>query len=358
MKRLRVLQVINSLEIGGAETLLKNFTLSVSSLLSIEVCTLYRGGSLMESLQNAKIPVYCLNLRCKYDPTKVAKLCRLIQEKNYDIVHAHLFPAGLLTAVVSRLVQAPRYLFSEHGVWNRRRAFAPWRWVDRWWYMRYAAIVCVSQQVKDSLLDWLPQLESRVLVVPSGVPIFSNGVDIQPRWDLIFVGRLEHVKGVDTLLQSLILLREEGWQPSVLIVGDGSQAQRLEKLCRRWGLESQVVWIGARTDVDNLLRAARIFVLPSRAEGLPMALLEAMAAGKPIIATAVGGVPEALEHGKEALLVPPENPRALMGAIKMLLSNPEQAQHLGEAARQKARERFSIERWVQDMLSVYEAVSR
>jgi glycosyltransferase involved in cell wall biosynthesis len=224
--------------------------------------------------------------------------------------------------------------------------------------MRYAAIVCVSQQVKDSLLDWLPQLESRVLVVPSGVPIFSNGVDIQPRWDLIFVGRLEHVKGVDTLLQSLILLREEGWQPSVLIVGDGSQAQRLEKLCRRWGLESQVVWIGARTDVDNLLRAARIFVLPSRAEGLPMALLEAMAAGKPIIATAVGGVPEALEHGKEALLVPPENPRALMGAIKMLLSNPEQAQHLGEAARQKARERFSIERWVQDMLSVYEAVSR
>lgn len=352
---MKVLHVINSLSLGGAESLLVTLVKSVPEHCEMEICTLYKGGELRASLLHSSIALHDLNLPCKYAMWGVRSLGQLIQQRRYDIVHAHLFPSILFTALVSHQVRGPHYLLTEHGSWNKRRLFYGFRWIDYWIYSRYEKIICVSQAVADSLSNWLPALRDRIIVIPSGVAFVPQ--DAGPSastHDLIFVGRLEPVKGLDILLSALAQLRSQGHCPSLLIVGGGRQGGFLKRLAHRLSVSSQVTFLGYRPDVSRFLRSASIFVLPSRTEGLPISLLEAMAMGKAIVAAAVGGVNDVLENGKDALLVPPEDPLALAQAIMSLLDNPQWRQQLGIAAQLKAQSCFSQDRFLRNIMGLYE----
>jgi glycosyltransferase involved in cell wall biosynthesis len=356
---MRILHIINSLEIGGAEKLLIDLIQASPKYCSMDVCVLYPGGPLRTELLSLGVPLHDLNLSYKYDLWKVSRLSKLIRSGNYDIVHAHLFPSILLTALASYSAKGPRYVCTEHGTWSRRRQVYGFWLFDRWIYSHYEKIIAVSPTVKRSLLSWLklPQGCERVIVIPSGVALSHVSQAVSPPdFDLIFVGRLEHEKGLDILLKALALLKEEGLHVSLLIVGTGSQASFLHKLAHTLEISGQVKFLGYSPEARHLLKRARIFVLPSRTEGLPLAVLEAMAERKAIIATFVGGLGDTLEADKDAILVPPEDPQALAKAIKKIMGNPQKILQMGDNAYMKACKYFSRERFVKDMIQLYEKI--
>lgn len=353
----KVLHIINSLDIGGAEVLLVNFIRYAPKNYSMEVCVLYPGGALRPQLLSLGVPLYDMHLPSKYALWKAYQLIELIKSNRYDIVHAHLFPSILLGAWASRIARGPLYVCTEHGTWNRRRQFLGFRYLDRWMYSHYSKVICVSSAVRRSLESWVKLEPNRLVVIPSGVPIPEEAdTSKAPSYDLVFLGRLEYEKGLDILLHALALLKQMGYSPRLIVVGTGRQATRLQKLVHHLELGSQVVFAGYQSDTRSFLADARILVLPSRHEGLPISLLEGMAMGKGIIATATGGIVDAIEDGKEAILVAPESASALADAIARLLKDPQELQMMGNAARAKALSHFSIERHVREIIQLYQAL--
>lgn len=235
------------------------------------------------------------------------------------------------------------------------------RWLKRWELSRADVPVAVSRTVARVLsVDYglAPEL---IEIVPNGVPVpppmtAAERAAVRAGWGVpegarvwLTVGRLEEQKGVDVLLRAWAALPAP--RPCLVIVGDGSRRTALEAQARALGLAADTRFVGAAAEARGLYRAADGFVLASRFEGMPLALLESMAAGLPVVATAVDGVVEAAD-ADTARLVPPLDPQALAAAVASLEADPALARSLGERAAARAAERFGEAR----MVSAYEAV--
>jgi glycosyltransferase involved in cell wall biosynthesis len=157
------------------------------------------------------------------------------------------------------------------------------------------------------------------------------------------------------VIEALAKLKPKYPKTHLLLVGSGHLRGELSELAARLGVTASVDFLGARTDVPDCLRALHCFVLPSFNEGMGRALIEAMAAGRPVIASRVGGIPAIVEHGKNGVLVPPGDAEALAAAIADVIDRPERARALGEAARARIDESFSVGAMVQTIERVYEA---
>lgn len=168
----------------------------------------------------------------------------------------------------------------------------------------------------------------------------------------------EPEKGLTVLLQAMARLAEPSGSPGcqLIIVGEGPSSKRLRDLGEELGVAPWVRFVGARRDVADLLPLTDVFVLPSLSEGFGIAIVEAMAAGRPVVATAVGGIPEIVLQGETGLLVPPGDPGALAGAVRQLLEQPDRAAAMGAKGRQRARERFSIATVVRRHEDLYETL--
>jgi len=167
------------------------------------------------------------------------------------------------------------------------------------------------------------------------------------------VGRLTPVKGLSYLLMAAKTLLDRGIELIVLIVGDGVIRVDLEKQARDMGISANVVFLGHREDTDQLLRAMDIFVLPSMNEGVPMALLEAMAVSRPVVASRVGGIPEVIKDGVEGLLVEPKDVEGLAESCLRLIQSPDMARKIGEAARTRVEREFSATGMAEQVGSLY-----
>jgi glycosyltransferase involved in cell wall biosynthesis len=171
------------------------------------------------------------------------------------------------------------------------------------------------------------------------------------------VGRLDHWgKGHKELFTAMARIRERH-PVHALIVGGGRRAAEMQQLAESLGLADAVHFLGPRRDVPDLLNAMDVFVLPSYSEGVSLALLEAMAAGLPVIATAVGGLPEVVTDGDNGLLIPPRDPDALAGALERLLADPAWARQLGAKARAHVREHFSLDRLGREINEIYKELA-
>lgn len=378
MTRMRILHIINHLSIGGAQALVAELgTYSRHTRHQMEVCTIYSKGQFAEHLELHGTAIHNLNLdssmrayrpRRKYDLRMVLPLARLIRRGQYDVVHAHLFPASLFVALASYLANEPRYVLSEHSVTNRRRRHALFKLLDSFIYRRFSQIIAVSEMVRESLLGWLPGLSDMVQVVPNSVDperfVVRESQVRQLRQQLgindidtivLYAGRLLPAKGPDVLLEALSRLPVNGMPIKVLIAGDGPLEESLRKQVAVSSLERQVAFLGLRKDIALLLNLADLVVLPSRWEGLPMILLEAMAARRPIIAAKVGGVPEVVQHGLNGWLVPPEDPIALAKGMDVLIKSPGLRRRLGDNAFQTVCMRYSVKVAFDRLLEIYRA---
>jgi glycosyltransferase involved in cell wall biosynthesis len=363
----RVLWLMKGLGLGGAERLLalmapkldpERFEVEVAYLLPWK-------NAFVPDLERAGIGVTCLDARRTVDPRWVVRLRKLLAARRIDLVHTHSpVPAAAARLLVAEQV---RLLHTEHNVWDRYRW--PTYAANAATYGRNDAVLAVSDGVADSVRRprWLPTAsyppvetllhgvdiddarrgpEARHaarerLGLPADVPVIGNVANLTPKKD--------HA----TLLDAVVRLRPAHPDLVVLLIGTGPLESDLRERVAQLGIEGNVRFLGMRDDVLDLLSGLDVFVLSSRYEGLPISMLEAMAAEVACVLTRVGGIAEAVADGREGLLVPAGDPEALARALGQALADPALRRRLGTAARERVQREFSIDRAVRTLEARY-----
>jgi len=292
---------------------------------------------------------------------RLPALVQQIRRERAAVFHAHLtWPLacrmGLLGAALARVpaVVATAQLFVDlpPSGWTTMQHRVVSACVDRY--------LAVSRQVAAQLRERFGVRADKITQVPNAVALdrFPRAVSPAPArptdpavpHTVLTVARLDPQKGLHDLVAAAALVPEA----RVMVVGEGPERPALETEIARLGLGDRVHLLGFRSDVPDLLAASDLFVLPSLFEGLPLSILEAMAAGKPVVATAIGGNDEAVVDGATGLLVPPGDPQALADAIRALLRDPERRRRLGEAGRRRAEAEFSATAMVRRIAAIYD----
>lgn len=306
-------------------------------------------GGLAGRAREAGIPIHALAIRHHFDPLAGARLRRLLRTNRCDIVHFHTSRAHSLALWLPR--QGPKRVVTRRMDYRLRGG-----WPVRWLYNSAVdRVIAISQGVKRALVE-SGVSESRICVIPSGV---DSKRFTGPASDRAFARRklglaegellllvpavLELRKGHRFLLRALCRMRDRLQAVRVICCGSGSLRSELEAMTERLGLGDRVRFIGFASDVTELLAACDAVVLPSLHEGMGVVLLEAMACGRAVVASAVGGVPEVLGEGAAGILVPPADEEALAGALLRLIADGSLRERLGKAGRERAHAHFSLD---------------
>ena len=334
------------------------------------------GGLLIPKLRQAGIeviPIPNLVGRPEIDPVRDSlaflELLRLIRHKRPHIIHTNSTKAGFWGRLAAKLAGVPVIIFTAHGfVLNEPRG--PLKRLifyvaERIGGMLSDLIIAVSEADRQLAIGCKIISPDRIVTIRNGLDVIHSIIEQRSKAEIglpdgyQIVGTVANfypTKGLPFFIRAIPYVRDEFPEACFVIVGDGQQRPELERLTAELDLNSCVLFLGQRDDVPQILPLFDVFVLPSVKEGLPYALLEAMAAAKPVVATAVGGVPEVVVDGQTGLLVPPRDPEALAQAIITLLRNPGRARAMGEAGRQRVLEHFTVERMVAETERVYQAL--
>lgn len=362
----RVCALITELGIGGAQKVMADVLthLPQDRYRVLAVC-IYNPGETGEALRRAGIQVVDLAMRSKTDITVAGRLLRLLRSFRPDILHTHMFHANLLGRLVGRLAGVPLVISTEHTMGQEGSVR---RVLNRWTSPLAGRVVAVSQSVGDFAVERIRIDPGRVVVIPNGIDLrrYQTGPDPREARAKLglpvegpvvgSVGTLRPVKGFDILLQAFARLAPHWPGAHLLIVGDGPEMKKLRALADILGLCDRVHFTGARTDVEQLLPALDVFVCPSHWEGLPLAVVEAMAAGLPVVATRVSSLTEVVAEGVTGLIVPPADPAALAHSLETLLEDPELRRRMGAAGRQRAQDHYTLERMVSQTEELYQAL--
>jgi glycosyltransferase involved in cell wall biosynthesis len=359
----RVLYVIWSLEMGGAERIVESLAAGIDRRrFTPVVACLNHPGRLAASLRQRGVRVIALHKGPGVDWRALRRLATLMRRLRIDVVHAHLWGGNLWGRLAGRLCGVRAIVIQEHGL-------QPWRGRLHWWLDRRLLgladrVLFVSERAMRDYRSRTGASAARCVLIPNGIEWDARGLDRasarrQLGWEpdervIVSIGRLVPEKGHEDLLKALGLLRRQGEAVRVVLIGDGPHRPALMHLQARQGLDGSVVFAGTQDDVAPWLVGADAYVQPSRREALPLALLEAMAAGVPVIATRVGEVERLIRHGREGFLVPPADPAALAGTLLEVLRIPEQARHVAARAQQLVQSQYSRARMLDSVQALYD----
>lgn len=370
--RIRLLYVAANFVTGGAERhLLEMWRRLDRTRFDIRIACLKREGAFTPLVEQTGLPLTDLGVgRRLYDPSGARGLWRLvslIRAWRPDIVHGYLFGPNLFAALAGRACGVPVVAVAKRNVdaFETPRQIAMQRLAHR----LATHVTAVSEEVaRSSVALGVPR--ERITVIENGVDVArfdgrtdrgrADGLPGIPPGEPILgaVACLAPRKDIPTLLAAMALVRDRGLAGHLVIAGDGPERPALERERDRLGLTARVHFLGERSDVDRLLPAFDVFTLSSREEGIPNALLEAMAAARPCVVTRVGGNAEVLEDGRTGWLVPPRDPGALADALAEALTDRAEADRRAAAARAAMIAERSIEAMVRRHEAFYEQALR
>ncbi len=350
-----VVHVIGSLRTGGAEKMLVNLLQAADRTdFRYTVLCLSTAGELAPQVEACGVSVKVYPVRFRNFPADVIGLARWFQREKVRIIHSHMYYATLWSHLAGMLAGVPVRVTTEHGkeLWKNKLQIVLGRWLSRGTFRHIA----VSEDVKVIRQREHGIAPEKILVIPNGVPI-PQAVDcrddrrrIRVEFNLSSdqpligtVGRVVEAKDYFSMVRALALVRKEIPTVHWLQVGDGPLLDRLRREVSAQELDEAVSFCGQRSDIPNLLRAMDLWVMSSVREGLPVSMLEAMAEGVPVVATDVGGIPDAVSHGESAWLVPPGKPRELAAGIVKVLQSPELAGCLAARAKERVVRDYSIQ---------------
>ena len=310
-------------------------------------------------------PLHEVRMRSRLDFRAVKRLVKIVESENVSLVHAHTPRTVMLASQVSRITDTP-LVYHVHSPTSKdsTRRFQNWvnQWVERRSLRRVDRLITVSRSLSRHMAN-MGFDPSIISVVPNGVPASSHRRSTeQPAaaWTLGTVALFRPRKGTEVLLEAIARLSEQGKRVHLLAVGGFETAayeQSLRQRVRELNIEQHVTWTGFCSQVHTKLPAMDLFVLPSLfGEGLPMVVLEAMAAGLPVIGTEVEGVPEAVRHGLDGLLVNPNDPIALASAIGEFIDGEADWEAMRRAVITRHAEHFSDDTMAQSLAAAYDLI--
>ena len=375
---MRILHLITRLDRGGSAT---NTLLTVAGFPSLFGQSLIYG-------RTREFPQLALNLRQQVEMMELPdlvrspsplkdlvafwKIYRLLRRGRFDLIHTHTSKAGLLGRIAARLAGVPHIVHTPHGQafngYAGRMLTALFVLLERWAATFTDRIIGLTdQEIRDNLERRIGRPEQFVSI-PSGIDLkrferrerepadVKASLGLSPSSRLIgSVGRLDPVKGHTYLLDAFAVLAPRFPDLHLALVGDGELLPELRCRAQQAGLTDRVLFLEWREDVPDLLLAFDLFVFPSLSEGMGRGLVEAMAAGLPIVATRVCSIPEVLAEGEAGCLVEPGSALALARGIETLLLDPELRSRLAKAARERAQS-YSVETMLQKIEAVYQGL--
>jgi glycosyltransferase involved in cell wall biosynthesis len=312
-------------------------------------------------LAHEGIPARVIPCSGRWDRRSIGEIRETIRDYRPDVLHTHGYKADIYGYVAGRKMGAPM-VATCHNWTESSAALKLYAWADRRMLCRFAKVVAVSAELAGRLRE---SHISRVASIRNGIVVDSfAGAEATLRKSLPDPGRmvigmaarLVRAKGISTVLEVVREVLAAFPKTLFVFVGDGPDRAAFESQSTKLGIGASVVFTGTRADMPGVYKSFDIFLLPSVNEGLPMSLLEAMAAGVPVIATAVGGIPEVVRGGQTGLLVKPADAGELSAAIVRLLSDSGLRTRLGLEGQQLVRRLYSAERMTQDYFAVYREV--
>lgn len=366
----KILYVIAQLGVGGGERQLLHLVQNLDrERFSAEVVTFTPGGDLEPSFR-ALCPVHILPKRRTTEAYVLLSLVALMRRFRPVIAHTYMYPANWRGALAARIAGVPAFIpfVANVDLWMTGTQ----RWVERRFARVADAIIFESPAVGASLARHAGVPADRLRMIPNGVDVerYRPRGDGEPRRNADLWGdapvevigsvmNLTRKKNPLLLVEAAALVVAARPQARFLVVGEGPYRGEMQERIARGGLGDAVRLLGRRDDVPEILRGLDLLALTSDIEGSPNAVLEAMATGLPVVATAAGGTVELVKDGITGRLVPPRDPERLAGAILDLLADREGARRMGEAGLRRARSEYALPRMVERTLAVYtEVVAR
>jgi glycosyltransferase involved in cell wall biosynthesis len=368
-----ICQVLHGLGVGGAEVLAARLARRLADAYRFVFVCLDELGVLGERLRDEGFPTSVIDRGPGFDWRCSRRLAEVLRNERVELVHAHQYAPFFYSALARLASRHPPILFTEHGrqhpdVPRPKRVLA-----NSLLLRKYDHAVGVGDAVRRALIDNERLSPDRVSVIYNGIDLgpyrgasspeervaIRRELGIRPQvLTVVQVARLDALKDHETAIRALARLVQTRTEVKLVLVGEGPEEAAIRRLVREHALEPFVLMLGLRGDVPRLLRAADLMLLSSVTEGIPLTLIEGMAAGLPAVATRVGGVGEVVEDGQTGLLSPAGDHAALAAAIARLAGDPDLRLSMGSRARNRAEAVFDEDRMLAEYRAAYERMLR
>lgn len=370
MSQKRILEFSTYAKLGGTQQEILKFLRSAShEKYRFFVCVLLEHDMLNEEIAKLQIEQTSLNMRGYWDLGAWWRLYRFAKEKQIDLMRTYGLKAHIIGRIVGQFLRIPVNISSIHST-------DPWR---KWYHVLLERLTSrltdlyisnsEAGRIATHQREHIPF--SKIVTIPNGIHVEDYRVEdahveiMRRHWGLTpddrvlgIVANLRMMKGHTTIVDAFPLIQKNFPRTKCLCIGIDHLHGDIQHYVRVKQLEQAILFPGFQKDIPIFLALLEIFLLPSLWEGLPTALMEAMAMKKPVVASAVGGIPELVEHGKTGLLIPPNDPRALAEAVVYLLRDPERAQRMGQAGYEKIQREFSLHTMVAKTEAIYDQLLR
>lgn len=350
-KRKKILHLITGLGVGGAETILSEIVPRLQKEFDNRVCCIIGHGIIGKKLEDSNIPVYYLDLKNFFDFGAIFRFKKVINEFQPEILITYLIHADLFGRFFGKLFGVKKVISSKHG------SLLQWdflKYLDRFTSFLVTKYIVLTKTEQKKIIRELKISKDRTVIIPNGIDLnkFDVVVDKNEKkkelginndnLNIVCVSNLREEKGHEYLLEAFEKLFEKHKKSNLLIVGNGEKKETLISQIADYQSKDNVHFLGNRQDVTEILKISDIFVMPTLAEGMSMAILEAISSGLPIITTTIAANKELIENEITGLLVQPRSDREITESMQRLLNDVQLRKRLGQAAKEKAASEFEI----------------